>query len=818
MAEVSFLSFVLPMAAASNAFSGIFGGSGHDEYSMAGLLNLQMEMLENMSAKIDVIQKGIEFIIDNQDKIAKLIEDVPSETVAELYRSDLQGAFILVREKIEAYAISRARNKAEANKVFQPVFDQILSEIQISRARIFRIDKYLDLPVVSTCLHFEIFCMILSGQPGAVIETTLKAYTRWIRNCLDGALSAKLFERRKTLAEKIAASKILYTYTKCLQDSGTKAGGEGTKDYPTYTIYVYTLKFDKFGYDLQTVLSWEQKAELQFLLDRKLIESSEIPSKLVVGSPPVTFIYETESFGNQKADWQKKVLKFKISEDFTVLESDYAIANETMSCALATPDINPPPFKAEAALMSTEITDCGYEVVLYASLVNIANESLLAIGKLFAAPENLGKDSILSFGQELEEVSRIYNDRADQWIRFIDERIEQVEDRARKEKIKELRDEMAELKSKEGSILLDYKALEEKLAQNMPGDLLSAVSRLLEPMGRELERGVQNLGKEAKLLAQNVGRNLEKASQDIGKQLERDIQNTGDLFVAVEGYLENQIKAWGDIVTDAERRVMEGKIVDALWHIGTDQIKHTEENAFTALQQSSLLNSIAASVVTIYGAPYGGAIYAAWFTYKQTGSLDLALKVAVITYLTSEGMGQAKQITDVAKRTLVTSAVAATAIAASGGTEKDIIDGFLKGAALSIASEAYRNMTSAEIEGKAPTQAPLDKQELLKDKRLVFLNKKGEEVLDITKLSREATHVGLDSGTGIFSEKGYPLQLFAKVPYVNDMAYFHDQWCAVEGFGITPTVVTIIPATILTVAGSERPVLDEIIEVINGNK
>ena len=50
---------------------------------------------------------------------------------------------------------------------------------------------------------------------------------------------------------------------------------------------------------------------------------------------------------------------------------------------------------------------------------------------------------------------------------------------------------------------------------------------------------------------------------------------------------------------------------------------------------------------------------------------------------------------------------------------------------------------------------------------------------------------------------------------MNDMAYFHDQWCAVEGFGLPATIVTILPATILTVAGSDRPVLDQIIDVIN---
>lgn len=112
-------------------------------------------------------------------------------------------------------------------------------------------------------------------------------------------------------------------------------------------------------------------------------------------------------------------------------------------------------------------------------------------------------------------------------------------------------------------------------------------------------------------------------------------------------------------------------MVDALWGLGIDPLKSTDDNAAKAFQDSSLLTSIATSVASIYGAPYGGAAFAAWLTYKQTGSLDAALKTAVITYLTQEANASAKsidtvEISGVVKKTLVTSAIGAAAIAASG--------------------------------------------------------------------------------------------------------------------------------------------------------
>ena len=62
------------------------------------------------------------------------------------------------------------------------------------------------------------------------------------------------------------------------------------------------------------------------------------------------------------------------------------------------------------------------------------------------------------------------------------------------------------------------------------------------------------------------------------------------------------------------------------------------------------------------------------------------------------------------------------------------------------------------------------------------------------------------------------MQLVAQIPFMNDMAYYHDQLCAIYDIKGIDVQLTIIPATILTFAGSERPLMDEIIQVTKENE
>ncbi len=848
---INISAVAFPVSATSNAFSGIFGGSGDNEYSTMRLLNLQMKMLENLSLKIDVIQSGIEFIIENEHEIIELLKDVPSKTVAELYKKDLEGLFILVREKLEAYAIERAKDEAKANKIFQPIFNEVLNTIQVSRAKIFLYDSYLNLPIVSTCLHFEIFCMVLAEQPKSLIKVTLQSYRKWLEKCRNGELDKKYKEYLGIQDSFIENAKKLYTYSKTktvkseeVIEEHMEDTGSGSKENIKYTEDYYTIYFKEFYFKFQTSLNPEQLASVEILLANKVITNEELPNKLVVDLSKFDEIAPYYFLGSKSS---LSTIPLVINKDFVINERQSHLES-SIDKSLETETNNLPSVTPESEKLSDQLIENGYWLVMYASFVNIANEAIQAIDKFLNEPQYLNKNSILSFGYELENVSEICNERAIQWVKFIDDKVEQIEDSEKKNKIKELRDKMAALQAGTKDILLNYKNLEEEIANNLPQDLLSSMLKILENVGREIEIGVQNIGKETEIFVENLGKNIEKAVQDVGNNGGKAVNDLGEAVEAAVNFAEHQIESWGDTLKDAEKRVREGKIIDAVWHLGIDPAKHTDDNFAEAVQKSSLLNTIATAAASIYGGPSGAAAYAAWFTYKQTGNLELALKTGIIAGLTSEGISLANGmpadgISDLTKRTLVTSSIGAMSIAASGGSEKDIIDGFLKGSALSMAREYYRSVTQLEIEGKAPTEPPVPKldEDYTKGKFIFLKYDNGEpmfksvfdkdnnmfkvHLVDVSTMSRNISMVGLasaNSAEGFLSlaETGVPMQAIAKIPYMNDMGYFHDIWCdkiAQTGYemNMAETVITIIPATIVTVAGSDTPLLTKIIEELN---
>lgn len=819
-----FPSLSAPFINSSNVISSLFGGS--DYSSMSKLLNVQMKMLDNISAKMDIIQKELDEIYNNLENIEKLLQVTPAKTVQELYKSNLEGVFILAREKLIAY-VNEKENKALTKETIKTIFDPLLNELQISRARILGVDDLINIPLIATCLHFELFCMVLSEQPKAFIESMLDTYKKWLIKSLKIAAVRKKENndiQQKFLSEMYG--KFEYTKFKKVEEieewklvpvKGSFVGKEVVFYYDYYTIY-----FEKFNYQYTSILTEEEYNSLKPLLDNGMLKAEEIPVKFFLDdkNPQTIPLYTFTS----KNDSNVKPLK--IREDFIIGESQFDL-EKAPDLSLKTdanriPVIPPELIKKQ----EEEIVPNGYSLVMYSSLENIANESLQVIGRFLNDTSSLNLNSVTEYAIKLEHISRVSNERATEWIKFIDEKNDQIEDAEKRKRILELRNQMNDLKTNSKIIFDEYKALERELAEKMPSDLFDAISRILAPIGKEIERGVQEIMHEHEKFVKDLGRNLEKAINDIGKETEKTGQNIGDLVQAVGGFIENEIKAFGKNLSEAEKRVREGKMIDALWHIATDSIKSKEDNVAKAFQDSTLLTSIASAAASIYGAPYGGAAFAAWLTYKRTGSLEAALKTAVITYLTQEANATAKtiqgvEITDIVKRTLITSATGAAAIAASGGGEKEIIEGFIKGASLTLANEMYKNTTRLDIEGKTPEYGiSYDKDSILENKNLVLFDKYGNPilkdgkfVLDITKLSRDISHVGLASD-GIFTtENSIPMQAFAQIPFMNDMAYYHDQLCAIYGIDGISVQTTLIPATMLTIAGSDRPLMEQIINV-----
>ena len=184
--------------------------------------------------------------------------------------------------------------------------------------------------------------------------------------------------------------------------------------------------------------------------------------------------------------------------------------------------------------------------------------------------------------------------------------------------------------------------------------------------------------------------------------------------------------------------------------------------------------------------------------------------------------------TELTRRTLASAVVGAAAVAAAGGSEKDIIQGFLTGTALTLASAYYNGQVGRDMDGRLATGAPIDKFDPKQQEYYgVFCDEEGRPVLtfnertqsfepriDTNNIPARISQVGIASREAlggiadmVSSESAIPMRLLADgIPMMNAMAALHDHLCDLYALQNSAVVMlTIIPASILTVAASETP-------------
>lgn len=152
------------------------------------------------------------------------------------------------------------------------------------------------------------------------------------------------------------------------------------------------------------------------------------------------------------------------------------------------------------------------------------------------------------------------------------------------------------------------------------------------------------------------------------------------------------------------RRIREGKVLDAWWHLTTDHLSATEDNAGEAVTESELLRMALQYAASYYGGPWGAAAFAAWATYKETGSVEAAIRAGVVegmkTYVLA-GVDRAFQEKpdELALKAIISGAVGGAAVAASGGSMEDVGRKFLAAGAKVLVFDGYRSEVGAEFMG-----------------------------------------------------------------------------------------------------------------------
>ncbi len=382
------------------------------------------------------------------------------------------------------------------------------------------------------------------------------------------------------------------------------------------------------------------------------------------------------------------------------------------------------------------------------------------------------------------------------------------------------------------------------------GDIAHATTKAVADTGNTLEKAGQDTGKALEKAGQDTGKILEKAGQDTAKESGRAVANVAEFGQAVGRFANRTATDTADNLSDAEKRIREGKIADAFWHLAVDPVKDGESRAAKLVQESSLANTVGQVAASAYGGPGGAAAYAAWYTYRSTGDAELALRVGIISGATSAAMSAINvqptmadasaaahagtvpvaelTVSETAKKAALAGAVGGLAVAASGGDANAIRDAFLLGGGMVLVQDGYKAFTGQQgvyTEGAerpafcttslpvngAPGSACAPKPEWFKR------NDAGDLVLDMSKVPPDTSYVGLATNTAdtawptnLVAETGPAMNTFAKVPGMNAMSIFHDQW--VVSWSMTGPAVqaTIIPAVVLTYMGTEAPLQNAI--------
>lgn len=244
------------------------------------------------------------------------------------------------------------------------------------------------------------------------------------------------------------------------------------------------------------------------------------------------------------------------------------------------------------------------------------------------------------------------------------------------------------------------------------------LNRIIKGIENEIVKAKAEVDEKLKEAKDNIERELEKAKDDITKELESAKREIDDAIDASKTYFEEKLESVGDTLTESEQLIAQGKYLDAIWHISTEPIQDESANLSEAVSRSTLLNSIVATAASVYGGPAGAAAYSAWLTYERTGDLDSAVRIGIGAGICAYAAGGSTNIAGEglsaeAKRILLKSTVNAAAVAANGGSQKDIESTFMQTVereTLAVSQAALRDYTTEQLNAHYPELLEIERE------------------------------------------------------------------------------------------------------------
>lgn len=219
------------------------------------------------------------------------------------------------------------------------------------------------------------------------------------------------------------------------------------------------------------------------------------------------------------------------------------------------------------------------------------------------------------------------------------------------------------------------------------------------------------LDKETQTAITNALTNPSKAVSDAAQTALKAANDTVDAAEATGRFAERSISGNIEILEDAQARLREGKVVDAVWHLGTDRMKLENDNAAKLMQESEVARQVAEKAVAAYGGPAAAAAFTAWLTYNSSkGDIERALLAGTYAYLVSSGNAEVSKmptgtVNEVVKKAATVAAVRGLAVGAAGGNQQEILEAIAQGGGSVIVQSGQAYVTKNYV---SPAKAKAD--------------------------------------------------------------------------------------------------------------
>ncbi|ACM31128.1 hypothetical protein [Rhizobium rhizogenes] len=205
------------------------------------------------------------------------------------------------------------------------------------------------------------------------------------------------------------------------------------------------------------------------------------------------------------------------------------------------------------------------------------------------------------------------------------------------------------------------------------------------------------LDTESQTAITNALTNPSKGVRDAAQNLIKSANDGVQAIQAAARYGERTLTNYQEVFSEAERRAREGKVVDAVWHLGMDPMTRQSANMAQLMKESDVARDAFKTLVTTQAGPAGAAAFAAWYEYySSNGDIQKALSTGIYTYAVASGHASVDSmpsgtIEETVKKSAAAAALRGVAVAASGGSQQDILNAAAQsgGAVIVQSGQAY---------------------------------------------------------------------------------------------------------------------------------